>query len=287
MKLKNCKYCGEEINKRVKICPHCGRKNKKPFYKRWWFWGLATYFFFLSIGVGVLENSSGPSQESVKDETPEIELSTDFEKAVWEIVRDNDGRLITSEILTEGDEGNLQVATILCENDEEVVNKIVSEITEYIINTEEEECGIYNFGDIDEGEDGQVLVSASVFSDGTTNTVVMSDDYKSKRNAWIKSQFSVWDGSHLGLTNAIKEYLNDEKSYEHIATSYEDISNELTRDEINQVLEESGYSQRVEVGDLFIRCEFSAKNGFGGTVKCNALAISSYEENFLTVIAIE
>ena len=37
-KLVNCKACGEEIAKKAKKCPHCGAKNKKPFFKKWWFW---------------------------------------------------------------------------------------------------------------------------------------------------------------------------------------------------------------------------------------------------------
>lgn len=37
-KLTTCKACGAEIAKSAKSCPHCGAKNKKPIYKKWWFW---------------------------------------------------------------------------------------------------------------------------------------------------------------------------------------------------------------------------------------------------------
>ena len=37
-KMKKCKTCGQEIARKAKICPHCGAKNKKPFYKRVFFW---------------------------------------------------------------------------------------------------------------------------------------------------------------------------------------------------------------------------------------------------------
>ena len=37
-KMKNCKFCGASIEKSAKICPQCGSKLPKPFYKKWWFW---------------------------------------------------------------------------------------------------------------------------------------------------------------------------------------------------------------------------------------------------------
>ena len=39
--LTNCKVCGHELAKSAKVCPNCGAKNKKPFYKRTWFIVLA------------------------------------------------------------------------------------------------------------------------------------------------------------------------------------------------------------------------------------------------------
>ena len=40
------------------------------------------------------------------------------------------------------------------------------------------------------------------------------------REQKIKNQFSQWDGSHLALTNLIKEKMNDPSSYEHVKTEY-------------------------------------------------------------------
>ena len=39
-KLKNCPVCGKEMAAGAKVCPSCGAKNKKPIYRRWWFWVL-------------------------------------------------------------------------------------------------------------------------------------------------------------------------------------------------------------------------------------------------------
>ena len=40
-KMKKCDTCGAEIAESAKRCPACGAKNKKPIYKRVWFWGCA------------------------------------------------------------------------------------------------------------------------------------------------------------------------------------------------------------------------------------------------------
>lgn len=39
-KLISCKACGSQIAKSAKTCPHCGRRNKKSIFKRWWFWAI-------------------------------------------------------------------------------------------------------------------------------------------------------------------------------------------------------------------------------------------------------
>lgn len=50
-KLVTCKACGEEISKKCKKCPKCGAKNKKPFYKKVWFW-LIVIIVLSSLGGG-------------------------------------------------------------------------------------------------------------------------------------------------------------------------------------------------------------------------------------------
>lgn len=39
-KMIKCKSCGADIASSAKHCPSCGAKNKKPIYKRVWFWIL-------------------------------------------------------------------------------------------------------------------------------------------------------------------------------------------------------------------------------------------------------
>ena len=107
------------------------------------------------------------------------------------------------------------------------------------------------------------------------------------RKSWISGQFSIWNGEHTQLKKLIKQNLNDESSYKHIETTYRDITSKEIADEINKVLKKAGYSKKVKVGDLFVMCEFSAKNGFNATVKNTAFAISRFDSNTIELIGIE
>ena len=49
-KLITCKHCGHEIASSAKACPHCGGKNKKPIFKRIWFWILVVIILLAVIG---------------------------------------------------------------------------------------------------------------------------------------------------------------------------------------------------------------------------------------------
>lgn len=47
--MKLCKTCGAQMAKNAKRCPSCGAKNKKPIYKRIWFWILAIIVVVLIV----------------------------------------------------------------------------------------------------------------------------------------------------------------------------------------------------------------------------------------------
>ena len=57
-KMIKCKTCNAEIASSAKKCPSCGAKNKKPIYKKWWFWVLAV------IVVGSIAGGAGNSESS-------------------------------------------------------------------------------------------------------------------------------------------------------------------------------------------------------------------------------
>ena len=77
----------------------------------------------------------------------------------------------------------------------------------------------------------------------------------------INKLFSAWDGSHIELTKRIKETLNDPKSYEHIKTTYRDLDSLL-----------------------IITTTFTAKNGFGGTLKKEMIVVSDTLGNIVEVV---
>ena len=56
-----CKTCGQEMPDIAKWCPHCGAKNKKPVYKKWWFWTI--------IVIMVLGTTS-PKDTDTAENTP-------------------------------------------------------------------------------------------------------------------------------------------------------------------------------------------------------------------------
>lgn len=60
--MTTCKACGQEIAKSAKACPHCGAKNKKPVFSKWWFWAIIVFVF-----IGVIAGSSGGESTSTNN----------------------------------------------------------------------------------------------------------------------------------------------------------------------------------------------------------------------------
>lgn len=227
-----------------------------------------------------ISQASEPEPENSSD----IEFANDSERFIWQVIKDNNGELTTISS-AETDDGVVITGAVKCENDESVVNAILSAVAESIKSSEANESAVLVFADINDQSE-TALVSGAVETDGTVSVVEFSNAYNSAHNIWIREQFSAWDGSHWELTKLIKAQLNDEKSYDHISTTYREITDESAKAEVNQVLADAGYSQRVEVNDLFIQTEFSAKNAFNATIKNTAFGIASYANNTITLIDI-
>ena len=72
-KMKKCKTCGQEIARKAKICPHCGAKNKKPIFKKWWFWAIIVV---LIIAIGTSGNDTDSGNTSNNTTNPNQNISS-------------------------------------------------------------------------------------------------------------------------------------------------------------------------------------------------------------------
>ena len=125
-------------------------------------------------------------------------------------------------------------------------------------------------------------------NDTANNTATSKSNNDDKKHTeWISHQFSIWDGSHKEFNKLIIKNLNDEKSFKHIETDYIEISDQGVKDYVNDAIKNAGYNQTVDIDDLFIITEFSAKNGFNATIKAKAYGIAKYSNNALILLGIE
>lgn len=79
-KMVLCRNCNTPIPKKAKICPSCGAKNKKPFYKRFW-------FILLVIIVAFGTFSSVKRHKNEKYDWNEVELSNRLPKPESDVGR--------------------------------------------------------------------------------------------------------------------------------------------------------------------------------------------------------
>ena len=57
-KMVKCKACGNEIAKSAKVCPNCGKKNKKPL------WQTILVIFGIIIVIGIFAGKGGGSSDN-------------------------------------------------------------------------------------------------------------------------------------------------------------------------------------------------------------------------------
>lgn len=75
-KMINCKTCGAEIAANAKVCPKCGAKNKKPIYKKWWFYVLIVLILAGIFGRTPSSSSSSTVPSSSKAASVQTEAQT-------------------------------------------------------------------------------------------------------------------------------------------------------------------------------------------------------------------
>ena len=86
-KIKKCKTCSKEIATNAKSCPGCGAKNKKPVYKRVWFWVVAAIIVVGATGTDDsketnIESGQEVSQNTIAENKPEDNIPTEYKSAL-------------------------------------------------------------------------------------------------------------------------------------------------------------------------------------------------------------
>ena len=86
-KMKQCKACSKEIATNAKSCPGCGAKNKKPVYKRVWFWVVAAIIVVGATGTDNsketnIESGQEVSQNTIAENKPEDNIPTEYKSAL-------------------------------------------------------------------------------------------------------------------------------------------------------------------------------------------------------------
>lgn len=85
-----CKTCNHEIAKSASVCPNCGAKIKKPFYKKWWFIVIVVIVILSAVANSrdntpqtntlptetATENTTQPISSETPTEAPAIEYTT-------------------------------------------------------------------------------------------------------------------------------------------------------------------------------------------------------------------
>ena len=101
-KLTACKACGKEIAKSAKTCPHCGAKNKKPLFKKWWFWVI----------VVLLLGSIGNAGNDVENEST-VDRGTQVEETIpiSEILLEDTKPVETTETAPKETEPKIEMTT--------------------------------------------------------------------------------------------------------------------------------------------------------------------------------
>lgn len=79
-KMMNCKACGKAIAKSAKCCPECGAKNKKPIFKKWWFWVILVLVLLISMPGGEDQTDDSAGQNATVQHSDNAPTSAKLEK---------------------------------------------------------------------------------------------------------------------------------------------------------------------------------------------------------------
>lgn len=83
-KMIQCKSCSKEISIKAKNCPSCGTKNKKPVYKRVWFWLIALIIVVSALGSGGNGESDVANNEVLQSDQDDTVSTSNEDVSVTE-----------------------------------------------------------------------------------------------------------------------------------------------------------------------------------------------------------
>lgn len=238
--------------------------------------------FILLFVVGCqIEDSSSNTEEINDDKT--IENQKTLDQQLIDDITSKDIEVISIDSgASDTDFGDYVLFQIYNINDEERVYDTIYKIMDSMITLKVDKQYIIEIFDKEYQDD--LLASYYVDLEGDIKSWFVSDFYNTFYKKWVYSQFSVWNGQHDDLVKLIKKNMNDEKSFDHISTNYRLIETEDDVLDVNKALSDSGFSNQVEINDIYIIMEFSGKNAFNGTIKNYAIGISSYSNNTITLV---
>lgn len=85
-KMTKCKSCGNDLASSAKNCPNCGAKNKKPIFKKWWFWLIIVF-----VLIGIISASGSGDDTGAETTSAESDINSVTQAvAETEAVKDNE-----------------------------------------------------------------------------------------------------------------------------------------------------------------------------------------------------
>lgn len=92
-----CHACGKEIASSAKTCPSCGAKQKKPIFKKWWFWVLVVIFIAIIFPKGEKNADDATPNNNQQEEVVEGSIGKPYPKDQKVTVGEIDWQIVSVE----------------------------------------------------------------------------------------------------------------------------------------------------------------------------------------------
>lgn len=96
-KMIKCHACGKEIASSAKTCPSCGAKQKKPIFKKWWFWVLVIIFIAIIFPKGEKNADDATPNNNQQEEVVEGSIGKPYPKDQKVTVGEIDWQIVSVE----------------------------------------------------------------------------------------------------------------------------------------------------------------------------------------------